>query len=128
MKKFVALLFVSMFFLAGCGSSNKVTCTKKVTEGEDSYKLSIVGNLKGGKVKSVDMEMSFDDKEKADSYCKILELSNSSAEEEDKLDFKCSGKTIILPYSEIEDENDFIGLTKDEFIEMAKADDSITCK
>lgn len=126
---FAALL--SLGLVTGCGSKNQVVCSGKVDESGTSYEAKMVANLKDGKVSDGYIQMTFSDKKDAESYCGILALTNSMADKGgvEKIDYKCDGKKVRINKLELDSDDKFVGLTKDEFIKKAtEGSDKVTCK
>ncbi len=123
---------IALGCITGCGSKkNQVVCTGKATENGQTYEAKIIANLKDGKVSGGSMEMKFSDKKTAETMCGFMALANSMAEKDsDKIDYKCSGKTLKINSLETFDtDGNLIGLTKEEFIKQATSDsDDIKCK
>ena len=135
MKKFLVLMFVSMFLVCGCGKSkDEVVCTGKVNEDGYEVEMKLIAKLKNDKVSSLSASMTFADESTANTFCGYLGMANSFAESEDqKIDYECSGKTLtIKDYTKLESDGDseFMGLTRDEFIKKASEseDGTVTCK
>ncbi len=125
---FAALATLGIF--TGCGNKNQVVCSGKVEEDGQSYEAKIVGNLKDGKVSDGYIEMTFSDKKNAETYCGMLALTNSfSNDDSKKIDYECKDKTIRINTLELDEDDKFIGLTKDEFIKAASDDEKgVKCK
>lgn len=133
MKKGIILFaaVVALGLTTGCGKKNQVVCTGKVSEGGQSYEAKIVAKLKKGKVADGYMEMKFSNEKTAASMCGFMKLANSMAEDDSKkIDYTCKGKTLkINSLASDDDDNNFIGMTKDEFIKQAKSSSkNIKCK
>ncbi len=125
---FASIITLGLF--TGCGNSNQVVCSGKVEESGQSYEAKMVANLKDGKVSDGYIEMTFSDKKAAEAYCGIFALADSfSKDDSKKIDYKCDGKKVRINTLELDDDDKYIGLTKDEFIKKASSDeDKIKCK
>ena len=125
---FAAVL--SLVLVTGCGSKNQVVCSGKVDDGDDSYEAKMVANLKDGKVSDGYIEMTYNDKKTVETMCKALDFTNSMAKDDkDKVDFKCNGKTIRINTLEMDEDDKYVGLSKDEFIKKASGGSAnVTCK
>ena len=125
MKKYFLIAVVGILLLTGCGKSNQVTCTTSMEEGGLKMQVSVIADLDdSGKVAKVAYEYDFGDSKTAEQYCSLIQLSYSDA--------KCSGSKITIPdaTSMLEEGGQkVVGMTKDEFINYAKAEStSVTCK
>ena len=125
MKKYFLIAVVGILLLTGCGKSNQVTCTTSMEQGGISMKVSVIADLDGSeKVTKVAYEYDFGDAKSAESYCSLIKLSYSDAQ--------CSGSKITIPDATSmleEGGKKVVGMTKDEFINYAKADSTnVTCK
>ena len=128
MKKVVVLGLASLFILTGCGS-NKVTCKGTAKENGQKVDMKVVGTVKNDKISKVSAEMKFSDKDTAKSMCSLMELANSFAKDDEKIDFECDGKTLkIKDYSKFDSDSDsVIGKSKADFIKAMEKED-LTCK
>lgn len=122
MKKIKYLGFAGLLcslLLTGCGSgSNKnadIHCTMK---GEDG-RANIYAYLTNDKVSSTDIEYSYDSLEEAENDC-----SSYKKNYEGEADVVCDGKIIYVSNYKAKD---VVGLSKEEFIEVAQ-DDGFSCK
>lgn len=135
MKKLGALLIVGTLFLTGCGG-NKVVCSSTIKEDGHTYGMKITAKMKDNKVSSIDAEMNFDTEDSANEMCSTLALINGfTSNDNEKLDYKCSGKKITIKnYEKLasSDDDKLVGLTKDEFVktmtEDTSEDNKVTCK
>lgn len=140
MKQFGVFFAVGILLLTGCGSKKTVVCSETVKADDGEYKVEVIGNLKDGKISSVDAKFTFDSEDTAQEMCSMFALYSSFAssdEESDsnKFEYKCDGKIItITNYEQLveDDETKVVGMTKDEFIKSIKddasEDEEITCK
>ncbi len=101
-------------------SGDKVTCEMEQTEDGITIHAIIIGQLDtSGKVSKLSYRYEFTDKETADQYCALVQLAYPEA--------TCSGTTVSIPNID-DDLDDFIGLTKEQFIAAAKDDgDGVKC-
>ena len=135
MKKFL-VLSLGVLLLAGCGKSNKVTCSGDVEEGGQKYSMKVTGYLENDKVKTIDAVMEFSSKEEAQTMCGLMSLANGFAEKEkQKIDVKCDGKKMTIKGFEKVDSNDegeskLANLTKEEFIKyfQDESENKLVCK
>ena len=142
-KKYFLGLIVSVFglvLLTGCGggSSNKVTCTADLKEGDTKYGTAeIIAELDGSdKVKSATMTMNIDDEKMAQQVYGMFTLMNSFAENDSqKIDAKLDGKKITIKnleayMSQNESGEKLIGMSKADFIKAMEEDESMktVCK
>lgn len=113
-----ALLLCSLL-LTGCGSESSknadINCTKK---GEDG-RANIYAYLTNSKVSSTDIEYSYDSLEEAENDC-----SSYKKNYDGEADVVCDGKSIYVNNYKAKD---VVGLSKEEFIEVAE-DDGHTCE
>ena len=131
MKKGILLGLASLFILTGCGNKNEVVCTGKMDEEGMKAEAKITATIKDDKVEKVSAAITFDDKETAEQYCSLFEMANGFAEsEDDKVGFKCDGKTISFEnYSDFAgDDEDIVGMAKADFIKTMEKEDGVTCK
>lgn len=128
MKKVMVLGLASLFILTGCGSK-KVVCSGTTTEDGQKIKMKVTGSLKKDKIDKISAEMKFSDKDTAKQMCGLLELANSFAKDDEKIEYKCDGKTLkIEDYAKFsEDEDSLVGKSKKEFIK-AMEEQELTCK
>lgn len=131
MKKVAILFVVGLFLVSGCGKKNQVTCTATQEENGQKYTMTITADMKDDKVSSVSAKMAFDSEDTAKSFCGILGLVNSMAEDEDsKVNYDCGKKSITIKNYEklAESEGEEVkGLTKEEFIKGLE-EEKFTCK
>ncbi len=132
MKKIMFSIMVvgCVFLLTGCGLGNKVVCTGTTEESGYKVGMKVTATLKGNKVDKVSASMSFDNKETADTFCSILKLANTYAEDGKKIDFSCSGKSItIKDYTQLVDSSDekLSDITKEDFIKAMESE-KLKCK
>ncbi len=130
MKKYLFVVFCALFLvvLTGCGKKADITCTGEMEEGGIKAKATYYAYLTDNKVSRVDVEMSFDDDATAKTTCQTMELVKTMAGDEAKdMVVKCSGKTVTIENFPAEDEEDMIGVSKEEFIKAAEQQ-SLTCK
>ena len=116
MKKGIILGLVSLFILTGCG--NKVVCTWKITEDGERSQLRVTATFKNDKIDKLDAEISFVDAATAKEYCSLFERANRYADEKDKIDFTCDGKTLTFKdFSDYaQSDSEYSKMTKKEFI------------
>lgn len=127
MKK-VLVLGVAALFLTGCGNKNQVVCKGKMSEDGQKIEMKVTGTLKSDKISKVSAEMTFSKKDTAKQMCSLLELANSMAEKDQKIDFKCDGKTLkIEDYTKYAEGDDIIGSSKADFIKAMETE-KLTCK
>ena len=128
MKKYFLVALCAVLFLAvsGCGSSkNQVSCTRSETEDGITMSLTINADLdSNNKITGGSYVINISDKTLAETYCNLYKESSKSV--------TCSGNKITMNGldsmdDETNDSEKIVGKTKDEFIEMAKAD-GYTCK
>lgn len=126
MKKYLLILPLLLLSI-GCGKKNEVVCT--VENEEDGVTTEIIATLDNkDKVQDAKIKMTFNDEKLAEKMCSTFELTNSYAEkEEDKLEFKCSGKSIEMSANDLVGSIDVTDITKSELIDSAKKED-YTCK
>lgn len=124
MKKIFGLgvLVFGAILLTGCGgsssSANTYSCTADVTDEGTTIKQTLEVTLdKNDKISSYNLIMEFDDKTQADQLYQTYEFLNSLAEsEEDKIDVLQNGTKVTIKNAEkLNEENEVIGLTKEEF-------------
>ncbi|MCR5787685.1 MAG: hypothetical protein K6G37_01160 [Bacilli bacterium] len=129
MKKVAVLGLTSLFLLTGCGSKNNVVCTGSTNEGGEKISMKVTGSLKGDKIEKVSAKLTFGSKDKAKQYCSIFELANSMASDsKDKIDVKCSGKSIeFKDYTKVSSDDSIIGASKADFIK-AMEEQELKCK
>lgn len=130
MKKYLFLMIIGLFLLAGCGSNkNEVVCKGNEKENNTTVSVKTVGKLQNDKINSVSATMTFEDKKTAESYCSLFKLVNSFSEDME-IDVKCSGKTVeIRDYEKILESSETVvkGLTKAEFKEIMQ-NQGLICK
>ena len=131
MKKFAVLFVVGLFLVSGCGKKNQVTCTGTHEESGQKYSMTVTADIKDDKVSSVSAKLAFDNEDYAKSFCAMLGLTNSFAEEGDsKIEYTCDKKSITIKNFEAISESDgepIIGLAKEEFIKGLQGEE-FTCK
>ena len=128
MKKYLLLLVVGLFLLAGCGKKADITCTGEMEEGGIKAKATYYAYLKDDKVNRVDMEMEIDDENTAKQTCQTMELLKTMSGDEAKdMVVKCSGKTVTIENFPADENDGMIGVSKEEFIKAAEGQ-SLTCK
>lgn len=131
-KSIIAIVaVVALGCITGCGKNkNQVVCTGKATENGKTYEAKIVANLKNNKVNDGYIEMKFSDSKTADTMCSLFKLANSMADKEsDKIDYSCKGKTVKINTLDMDEDEKFVGLTREEFIKKATKDsEDIKCK
>ena len=131
-KVLLTLVFVSIF-AAGCEkkNANEVVCTGKTEEGGVSYSMKVIGTLENDKITKANIEMDFPDKETAQKYCGILALAKSFGDDESAFDYTCDGKTVKIDSLDAmsnDSDGEYIGLTREQFIEKMSSDENVTCK
>ncbi len=130
MKKGILFGLVCLFILTGCGNGNKVVCKGKLDEAGMKADMTVTATIKSDKVDKVSASMTFDSKDTAKQYCSLFEMANSFAEDDEKVDFKCDGKTLTFEnYSDFAGEDDeIIGMSKADFIKEMEKTDGVSCK
>ena len=131
MKKFAILFVVGLFLVSGCGKKNQVTCTAAQEEEGQKYTMTLTADIKDDKVSGVSAKMDFDNEDTAKSFCGILGLVNSMAEDENsKVNYDCGKKSITIKNYEnlAESEGEEVtNISKEEFIKELE-EEGFTCK
>ena len=130
MKKVLLILPIMLLLVTGCGKK-EVVCTGKVEEEGQTYEVKFVGTLKDDKIDSAKATLTFSDEETAQQMCAMMELVNSFAEDDEKIDYKCDGKVLTINSLDtyMDEEESIKGMTKEEFIKaMTEENEEITCK
>lgn len=127
MKKLFGLSLISLLVLTGCGSSNSLTCTGSAEENGQKVEMELKADFdKDDKLESVKATMTFDDEETAKQMCSLFELANGAAEDDQKIDYECSGKKVTIKGYEKMLEME--GTTKEEFKKEMESEEDVTCK
>lgn len=105
MKKVLVLGLASLFLLTGCG--NKVTCTRKLSEGGKTITAKIIAKVKSNKIDSFDVQYDTDSKDTAKLFCTVYKSA------------KCSGKTVKITG---DDALSMVGISKSELKKTTKKD------
>ena len=135
MKKFSLIALCALLLVVtGCGggSKNKVVCTASEEQGGIKMTAEVVAEFDSSdKLEDATVTYDLGDSTVAEQYCSLFKLMEDS---ENGVAVKCSGtKVVITGYANLasdDDEEDVVGMSKDEFIKKIEASDdaSFTCK
>ena len=158
MKKGLILSLICIFgivLLTGCGGSsesesggaaggvggNQAVCSGSFEDTLFSdepikYTASMTATLDdSNKVKSVALSATFEKEEDANTMYSMYALVNQFAQDDSqKIDIKLNGKTMTISNYEVvmsDEEKSVVGMTKEEFFELAKSTDEegvVTCR
>lgn len=128
-KTLLTVALISLFATTGCGKKDEVVCTGKVEESGMSYEMKVVGKLKDDKITSGSIEMTFSDEKAAQTFCGFFALANSMAENSDEqINYTCDGKKVKVDSIEAVIDDNFEGMTKDDFIKEITKEENVSCK
>lgn len=99
-----------------------VVCTYELVNGELKIKEVVTGYLDNSdKINKLSAEFEFGNEGSMNTFCESIKTEYPKA--------VCSGKKILIDDFIIDNNNEIIGMTKDQFINMMKSEeDNVTCK